>query len=91
MIIVNDIIKLIALSGVSAGQIKIQENGKCRLLANKKNPERPRNPSLVTFDTNQFLRVSFKLKLAFGKFGRIFLILRGCRSSSTLIEAKHLF
>ena len=91
MIIVNDIIKLIALSSVSAGQIKMLENRKCRLLVNKKNPERPRNPSLVTFDTNQFLRESFQLKLAFGKFGRIFLILRGCRSPSTLIEAKHLF
>ena len=34
--IVNDIIKLIALSSVSAGQIKMQENGKCRLLVNKK-------------------------------------------------------
>ena len=56
----------------------------------QKNSERPRNPSL-TFDTNQFLKVSFQLKLAFGKFGRIFLILRGCRSSSALIEAKDLF
>ena len=57
----------------------------------QKNPERPRNPSLVTFDTSQFLRVSFQLNLAFGKFGRIFSILRGCRSSLTLIRAKHLF
>ena len=57
----------------------------------EENSERPRNTSLATFDTSQFLGVSFQLKLAFGKFGRIFLILRGCRSSSTLIEAKHLF
>ena len=39
MIIVNDIVKSIALSGVSAGQLKMQENGKCRLLVNKKNSE----------------------------------------------------
>ena len=57
----------------------------------KETTERPRNPSLVTFDINQFLRVNFQLKLVFGKFGRIVPILRGCRSSSTLIETKHLF
>ena len=57
----------------------------------EKNSKRPRNPLLVTLDTNQFLSISFQLKLTFGKFGRMFLILRGCRSSSTLIEAKHLF
>ena len=85
MIIVNNIIKLIAFLSVSAGQIKMQA------ASEQKDPERPRNSSLVTFDTNQFLRVSFQLKLVFRKFGRIFLILRGCRSSSTLIEDKPLF
>ena len=80
-----------ALSGVSAGQMKMQKNGKCRLLVNTKNPERPGNPSVATFDTNQFFKVSFQLKLSFEKFGRIFLFLRACRSSSTLIEDKYLF
>ena len=53
----------------------------------QKNPEWPRNSSLVTCDTKS----KFSIKVAFGKFERIFLFLRDCRSSSTLIEAKNLF
>ena len=37
-----------------------------------KNPGRPRNESLVTFDTNEFLGISFQVKLALWKFWTIF-------------------
>ena len=46
--------------------------------------ERPRNRSLEIFDTNQFLSASLQVKLIFGTFSKIFLILGYCRSSPTL-------
>ena len=55
-----------------------------------KNPGRPRNESLVTFDTIQFLRVSFQVKLVFGKFWTILLILGVANHRRHFLSAKQL-
>ena len=70
----------------------MQEYGKCTMqLVNKEPPERPRNQSLVTFHTIQFSKQGFRVKLAFGKSGRIFLILEVADHRRHLFYAKHLF
>ena len=69
---------------------KYNEEWRMQSTSKHKNPGRPRNESLVTFDTIQFLRVSFQIKLVFGKFWTILLILGVANHRRHFLSAKQL-